>query len=1106
MVCFSEQDIENDSDYGSFTRGREYFNRDKVLQLNIAERSNDSIRITSQVAGSYPYHQNITVSKQRNVIHIFGNCSCPVGYNCKHVVAALFYHLQSEQKTSPQFKPKRVKDSVNSELNLWFDQLNNIPSKFTESNISKPTQWLAYIFEYEENCSTIKIKFARTGIKKAGGYYKPQPIRFNNLCQATNSHYDSSYVNSFDKIIISLLKTQYDFFYSYAPILLEGQIGKEVLEKILLSKRCFWSEITQENLISHGEERKTEYSWQRKNNSKNSAMKLVNNTPVEQMLIKTEPPYYIDTKRMTIGRLMTTLTAQHLDFLDSMPFIPNSSLKELSLKLIANNFDHAIPLPTSIEIVDLDAQHLSPKILLQRINLDNVGAKKRDNVHCLKVSWLYEEIDVQPYDKKLIFINKNEKYLRVSRDLEHENRYFNQLLELNFEPLYRKVSGEQPVGDYLLSPSLKSTNQQQLLQWKKFIETDIPALTEQGWIIETDENFNLDFIQAEDEWDVEVVDENDWFSLKFDLNLSSGEKLPLIPLISPLLKEYSLTDVPEKLLIEAAKGQYISLPKSKVMPILKLLYELFDTPPLSQNSIKLSKFDALQIEQLSQNSYIELKWFGGKKLKTLANKLATFTGLKTVSPSKKFQGELRDYQQQGLNWLQFLRDFGFSGLLADDMGLGKTVQALVHLQKEKMSKRMQQPCLIVAPTSLMSNWKKEAKIFTPNLKILILQGAERHQYFSHIEQYDLVLTTYPLIVRDFEILSKTKFYTIVLDEAQNIKNPKAKATKLIKSFNTKHRLALTGTPMENHLGEMWSIFDFLMPGFLGGETSFKRKYRTPIEKHGDIELSKMLALRVKPFLLRRTKDVVAKELPPKTTIIKSAIFDNGQAALYETIRIAMEQKIMQALATKGLNRSHITILDALLKLRQVCCDPQLLKLPQAKKIKQSAKLELLMSMLPELIEEGRKILIFSQFTSMLKLIENQLKLKAITYTQLTGSTKHRDQVIEKFTSGEVPVFLISLKAGGVGLNLTEADTVIHYDPWWNPAVENQASDRAHRIGQDKPVFVYKLIVENTLEEKILEMQDKKQALADGVYGKQINNNKNTLTAQDIEELLGVRHG
>jgi SNF2 family DNA or RNA helicase len=371
-----------------------------------------------------------------------------------------------------------------------------------------------------------------------------------------------------------------------------------------------------------------------------------------------------------------------------------------------------------------------------------------------------------------------------------------------------------------------------------------------------------------------------------------------------------------------------------------------------------------------------------------------------------------------------------------------------------------------------------------------------------LDAYDLILTTYPLLPRDREVLLAQPCHYLILDEAQQIKNPRAQAAQLVRAIKANHRLCLTGTPMENHLGELWAQFDFLLPGFLGSREQFTRRYRTPIEKQGDQARLQRLAQRTAPFMLRRTKDVVAGELPPKSELLRTVPITGRQAALYESIRLTMEKKVRDAIAKKGLARSHITILDALLKLRQVCCDPRLLPVGSGGgRDARSAKLDMLMELLPELLEEGRRILLFSQFTSMLSLIEQALQGAGIRYCKLTGQTRKRDQVIDSFRHGEVDLFLISLKTGGVGLNLTEADTVIHYDPWWNPAVEMQATDRAHRIGQEKPVFVYKLITEGTVEEKILALQAKKQQLANRVYGSGKETDELLIDAATISALL-----
>jgi SNF2 family DNA or RNA helicase len=434
------------------------------------------------------------------------------------------------------------------------------------------------------------------------------------------------------------------------------------------------------------------------------------------------------------------------------------------------------------------------------------------------------------------------------------------------------------------------------------------------------------------------------------------------------------------------------------------------------------------------------------------------------------------------------------------MGLGKTVQALAHILIEKQAGRLDRPALVIAPTSVIPNWKAETARFAPQLRVHVSHGLKRKGTFDKIGDSDLVLTTYALLPRDKEALLAQEFHLVLLDEAQQIKNAQTLAAKVVSQLQARHRLCLTGTPLENHLGELWSLFHFLMPGLLGDVSAFRRSYRTPIEKYGDELRRHSLVRRIRPFLLRRTKEQVATELPAKTEIVLPVELTGRQRDLYETVRASMHERVREEIAARGLAQSQIVVLDALLKLRQVCCDPRLLKLDSAKRLKESAKLEALMDMLREMLTQGRRVLLFSQFTSMLALIEQELHEESIRYVKLTGDTRDREKPVKAFQSGEVPLFLISLKAGGTGLNLTAADTVIHYDPWWNPAVETQATDRAHRIGQNKPVFVYKLIASGSVEEKIGALQASKAALAASVLGDGAATGA-AITADDIRALF-----
>ena len=621
--------------------------------------------------------------------------------------------------------------------------------------------------------------------------------------------------------------------------------------------------------------------------------------------------------------------------------------------------------------------------------------------------------------------------------------------------------------------------------WTAFMRDTLPRLRSTGWQVEFPEDFRHHVVEV-DGWDAELVEsENGWFDLDMGI-LVEGERLALAPLLAGLfrrdarwLETHDLVRIPDDEGIEllTPRGKRLRVPAGRIKPLAATLIDLFDGFS-GGPTLRLSRFDAPRLAELTDTSRWQFR--GQNDILALAERLQAAQGIADIAPPAGLRLELRPYQREGLAWLQFLREQRLSGILADDMGLGKTAQTLAHLLLEKEAGRLDRPALVILPTSLIFNWKNEAARFAPDLKVLSLHGPERKTRFAEITAHDVVLTTYPLLWRDADELTRHPYHLLILDEAQTVKNAQSRSAEAVRRIDTRHRLCLTGTPLENHLGELWSQFDFLLPGFLGSSKQFTRHWRTPIEKQGDTARRDLLARRIRPFVLRRKKEDVARELPPKTIIVRSVELEGAQRDLYETVRAAMDAKVRDEIASKGFARSQIVILDALLKLRQVCCDPRLVKARSAAKVRERAKLDLLMAMLPELVDEGRRILLFSQFTSMLSLIEEELVAAGLDYAKLTGDTVDRETPISRFQQGEVPIFLISLKAGGVGLNLTAADTVIHYDPWWNPAVENQATDRAHRLGQDKPVFVYKLIVGGSIEEKILALQERKAELAAGI--------------------------
>ena len=636
------------------------------------------------------------------------------------------------------------------------------------------------------------------------------------------------------------------------------------------------------------------------------------------------------------------------------------------------------------------------------------------------------------------------------------------------------------------------------------VQRGIRALARKGWRVDQTADLVLDLIDPE-RWICRLQqDREGLFRLDLRARSGNGEWSLLEPLAdwarqATPLRLQTIMDDPDRapeLILPLDQRRIVALPAWRARAALTCLVELAD-PDLKLTSGQL----VLGRGRLAELGGLDQAWglTGPEDLAFTARRLNTLDHIAPASPPRGLEAELRQYQSLGLGWLQFLREAGFGGILADDMGLGKTIQTLAFVLSEKEAGRLDRPALVVAPTSLMFNWRAEARRFAPSLKTLLLHGPARRGEFQWIEDYDLVLTTYPLLARDLDWLKQERWHLLILDEAQAIKNARTRVSRAARQLDARHRLCLTGTPLENNLSELWSQFDFLMPGLLGTDKAFRAHFRQPIEKAGNAERMAQLSRRIRPFFLRRSKADVAPELPPKTEILRSVPLHGSQLKLYEAVRVDMQERVRRAMQFDGPERGRIVVLDALLKLRQICCDPRLLDPEAAIGASGSAKLSLLMDLVPEMVVEGRRILLFSQFVRMLEIIERELAQHGIPYLKLTGQTRDRQKIVEAFQAGQAPVFLISLRAGGVGLNLTAADTVIHYDPWWNPAVEDQATDRAHRIGQDQKVFVYRLLTEGTIEDKIQQLQASKRELIDGMLG---GGGALDLAPEDLAALFG----
>ncbi|WP_196139922.1 DEAD/DEAH box helicase [Aliikangiella sp. G2MR2-5] len=634
------------------------------------------------------------------------------------------------------------------------------------------------------------------------------------------------------------------------------------------------------------------------------------------------------------------------------------------------------------------------------------------------------------------------------------------------------------------------------------------GLKQEGWEITFAAGFRFNQKKADD-WYAKVAMEQpnisgesksqDWFEFEVGVKID-GTPINILPMIVEMLHsgQLDLSGSEESVLLKLPNDSIVSIARERIESIVSTLLELREVRTLKKEKLRLSTSKLNLIQQIESLIGARTNWSDAQHLQDKAKALSHSEGLTKPKIPQSVRAQLREYQKYGVSWLQFLTKNNIGGVLADDMGLGKTLQTLVHVQIEKASGRMTTPAMVVAPTSLIGNWITEAAKFTPELNCMRWSGSQRHQNLERLKDSDLIVTSYGILLRDAALLNQLSLYMLILDEAQAIKNSSSKISKIAFSMSSKHRLCITGTPMENHLGELWSLFHFLMPGLLGEKAIFKRLFQNPVEKENDRQVQKQLSLRVSPFMLRRTKDKVAADLPSKTEIAEFIELTESQADLYESVRISMLEEVQKAINEHAGKGNQLVIGNALLRLRQICCHPKLVKFAKDKEY-ESSKLTWLRTVLPELVDTGSRVLIFSSFTSMLDIIEKELTEMDLAFLKLTGKSKERSRLIEQFQSGTIPVFLISLKAGGAGLNLTAADTVIHFDPWWNPAAESQASDRAHRIGQTKPVFVYRLIAKGTVEEKIHQLQQHKTELARELY--QTNDLIQSIDKADWETLL-----
>lgn len=737
-------------------------------------------------------------------------------------------------------------------------------------------------------------------------------------------------------------------------------------------------------------------------------------------------------------------------------------------------------LPKLQKLMDVEISESISKLMLEKRPPLNIVTLGIDYDQSLKASLEFEYDGVKvPYSKTsektpYVTVKKNDNLYWIKRDLEHEHRAYAMLLACKFVPMQTNnlaLEKENAIDFY--NYYIKQAGD----GWK-FIEKD-----DMNFFKIFEEPFKL-------KADIEFC-ENSTDGFEIFLYGQAGEERVSFNEI------YETIQSGEKYSRIRSLG-FVEFPAQDIYSMMRS-FNSFDVYRNNDDKFIVKTYRAGLLTEL-ENLGVELVL--GPIFSEFWKQMSTFSTTETVTFPEKVQAEPREYQLKGFNWLWFMYKYGLNGILADDMGLGKTLQALTLLQKAKdVDGHM--PTLVICPTSVVFNWEAEIQKFTPELSCLKLSGVDRKQKFKEIAEHDIVITSYALVRRDIEKLKKINFRYVILDESQNIKNALSQTAQAVKALNSQHKLALSGTPIENKLEELWSVFDFLMPGFMFSISEFNFRYVNPIMERADKTVEKRLKLQIYPFILRRMKRDVAKDLPDKVENVAYCELTPEQRDFYLDVLDSTKEELFKSIEQNGLEKSRMSIFSALLRLRQICCHPRLYDKEGFKGKIGSGKFEHLKEMLEEIISEGHRILLFSQFVDMLDIVKDWCVRSDIPFEYLTGKTKDRQGAVERFnTNKNIPIFLISLKAGGTGLNLTGADYVIHYDPWWNPAVEDQATDRAYRIGQKKKVFVYRLITKNTVEEKIQKLKQVKRNLVDSVISIDRNITK-SLTMEDVREIFSV---
>ena len=1040
---------------GSWRRGYEYYTKDMILE-SYPEKN----FYMGKVKGSFQDSYNTDLIFKKNKVE--ARCNCPLKEEwCKHAVAVAI---------------KAIDEHAYED---WLETKYGIEADYSDENtmMTEPPKG-NYIFHFNP---------------------KRKPNFFSVLVM---SRATGKVVRAIEPILLGLIEAQKNdaTFVLNRSQLVEVEVFKQILKTARQDKKAGWYDIPIPKfapmfpLLAQADEvldektknriKFTDQEWKlvlsvNASPAGNIMLELFWRRPDKDDIIPFEEVRYF-SRQIKWGRYKNIIFPTNV----SMNVIPQNLLKSTFTDLKDAEGGKFIyeELPKLREAIDVEISETISKLFLEQRPPKKIVTLGIDYDQSLKASLEFEYDGVRvPFSKtadKTPYVTvkskENDMVYWVKRNIKHEFEAYQMLLACRFVPM----------------------------------QTNNLALEKENAI----DFYNYYMNKAGDGWVFEEKDDISFFKLieepfrmcaKIDFSEDSKDSFE-IQLYGQVGEDvinfdeiYETIQNNEKYSRVRSLG-FVEYPAEDIYAMMKS-FNSFDAYRNDENKFLVKTYRAGLVQELQTRGF-ELVL--SDEFKKFWSQISSFSTEEDLTLPKGVNAELREYQMKGFSWLWFMYKYGLNGILADDMGLGKTLQALSLVQKAK-EEDGSMPVLVVCPTSVVFNWESEIQKFTPELTCLKLAGVDRKNLFDKIPEYDIVITSYALIRRDIEALKDIKFRYVILDESQNIKNAMSQTAQSVKMLNADHKLALSGTPIENRLEELWSVFDFLMPGFLFNVAEFNFRYVNPIMERQDKTVEKRLKMQIYPFILRRMKRDVAKDLPDKVENIAYCEMTPEQKDFYLDVLDSTKEELFKSIEQNGLEKSRMSIFSALLRLRQICCHPRLYDKDMVKGDILSGKFEHLKGMLEQIISEGHRVLLFSQFVDMLDIIKGWLERSGIPYEYLTGKTKDRQGAVERFNSSpSIPIFLISLKAGGTGLNLTGADYVIHYDPWWNPAVEDQATDRAYRIGQTKKVFVYRIITKNTVEEKIQKLKSIKRNLVDNVISVDRNITK-SLTIDDIKEIFSV---